>query len=128
MGYQALRNQNGSLATNNAVGQEALFHAADGHYNNAFGWEALFSVTSGTDNTAMGDGAAHGINTGSLNTCVGNDTCGNVAGANGVICFGSFVADEGVDNRTYIGNIAGTGQNNSVYVTIDLATGRLRLH
>jgi hypothetical protein len=125
VGYQALRHQNNPLAANNAVGQEALFNAIDGHYNNAFGWEALFSVTSGTDNTAMGDGAARNIDTGSLNTCLGDDTCGSVTSANGVICVGSFVSGEGVDNRTYIGNIATTAQSNSIYVTVDPATGRL---
>ena len=125
VGYQALKHQNNTLAANNAVGQRALFNATTGHYNNAFGWEALLNVTTGTDNTAMGDGAAFNINIGSNNTCLGADSCGSTTSANNVICIGSFVSSENVDNRTYIGNIAGTAQNNSIYVTVDPGTGRL---
>jgi trimeric autotransporter adhesin len=125
VGYKALAHQNGTLAANNAVGQNALFNALDGHYNNGFGWQALFNVTSGFDNTAIGDGAGSGINTGNFNTCLGDDTCGSVSSASGVLCIGSGVSGENVDNRTYIRNVATTGQNNSVYVTIDLVTGRL---
>jgi hypothetical protein len=127
---------------NTANGTFALLNNTEGNSNTALGRDALFANTNGNDNTASGRSALGNNTTGDFNTAIGvsalanniigsdNTAIGNNAGvsitAGGNVCIGADVSGEpGVQNTTYIRNIASTAQNNGFYVTVDPNTGRL---
>lgn len=82
----------GALASNIAVGQQALYNNISGFSNTAYGSKALFSNSSGYDNAAIGDNALYSNIDGLENTAVGNGTLyynvsgyGNTATGNGAL-------------------------------------------
>jgi hypothetical protein len=83
--------------------------------------------TIGDDNTAIGFGALAQNDTGTSNTALGYSAGANVTTANNVICIGSTVLGENINNHTYIGNINTTtvSGGNADFVTVDLTTGLL---
>jgi hypothetical protein len=62
---------NGAVATNTAVGKEAISGTATGAQNSALGYNALKSLTSGNYNTAIGSQASQNLSIGSDNTALG---------------------------------------------------------
>ncbi len=62
---------NGAVATNTAVGKEAISGTATGAQNSALGYNALKSLTSGNYNTAIGSQASQNLSLGSDNTALG---------------------------------------------------------
>jgi hypothetical protein len=105
-GSQALQS-NTTGDANTANGWLALFSNTEGDVNTAIGDHALFNNTTGVDNTAVGDIALFGNITGHNNTALGFGAGQSVTTANNVICIGSGVSGENVDNSCYIGNIYG---------------------
>ena len=61
----------GSVATNTAVGANALFSNTTGYYNTATGYQALYYHTTGNYNTGSGYCALYSNNTGFSNTAIG---------------------------------------------------------
>ena len=61
----------GSIATNTAIGEKALYNNTQGSENTANGWNALFSNTEGSENTANGWNALFSNTTGYRNTANG---------------------------------------------------------
>ena len=61
----------GSVATNTAVGVNALYYNTTGYYNTASGSYSLVSNTTGNYNTASGYGALYTNTTGPSNTAIG---------------------------------------------------------
>ena len=68
---------NSDIATNTAVGYEALVANTTGDQNTAVGYEALPSNTTGYHNTALGYQALEGNTSGLNNTAVGYQALGN---------------------------------------------------
>jgi trimeric autotransporter adhesin len=62
---------NGAIATNIAVGDQALFSNTTGESNTAQGWRVLYNNTTGSQNTGSGRYALHYNTTGSNNTALG---------------------------------------------------------
>src|SRR6266498_2158716 len=112
---------------NTAVGDEALFNNTVGAFNTAVGEAALSSNTAGNFNTAVGREALVNA-TGTANTGLGDETGFNVTTANNVICIGTALGGQNIDNSCFIGNIYSNVQPvigiNPDYVTID-SNGRL---
>lgn len=63
----------GSIASNTAIGDKALYNNTTGYQNTANGHGALYSNTTGNQNTANGYGALYGNTTGVYNTANGNE-------------------------------------------------------
>ena len=125
-GFEAL--DSNTIGNNNtAVGGSALFGNTEGNENTAIGDSALYGNTIGDDNTAIGFGALAQNDTGTSNTALGYSAGANVTTANNVICIGSTVLGENINNHTYIGNINTTtvSGGNAGFVTVDLTTGLL---
>jgi hypothetical protein len=61
----------GAVATNTAVGTDAISATATGTENAAMGYNALKTITSGSYNTALGSQAAKILSLGTENTAVG---------------------------------------------------------
>jgi hypothetical protein len=61
----------GAVATNTAVGTDAISATATGTENAAMGYNALKTITSGSYNTALGSQAAKILSIGTENTAVG---------------------------------------------------------
>jgi trimeric autotransporter adhesin len=105
IGYQALHS-NTTSDGNTAVGEFALANTT-GYSNTAMGDVALGENSTGANNTAIGHVALERCTTGSRNTALGENGGYNVTTANNVICIGSEVHGDNVDNSTWIGNIYG---------------------
>jgi trimeric autotransporter adhesin len=148
-GYQALffndgDPNNGEGSENSAFGAYALGNSTTGSLNSAFGWSALGFNTIGSFNTAIGGLALSSNSEGSFNTAVGRealvhatgtgntglgDQAGlNITTANNVICIGTAIGGQNIDNSCFIGNIYSNIQpvigTDPDYVTID-HNGRL---
>src|SRR6266542_3645500 len=112
---------------NTAVGDEALFNNTVGAFNTAVGEAALSSNTAGNFNTAVGREALVNA-TGTANTGFGEETGFNVTTANNVICIGTALGGQNIDNSCFIGNIYSNVQPvigiDPDYVTVD-SNGRL---
>jgi trimeric autotransporter adhesin len=106
MGYQALQ-ANTTGVNNTATGWLALANTTTGYSNTAMGDYALGLNTTGSNNTAIGHVALEKNTTGSQNTALGENAGYNVTTANNVICIGSEVHGDNVDNTTWIGNVYG---------------------
>lgn len=83
---------NGNIASNIAIGLQALFSNTSGFSNTVYGNNALFSNTSGYDNSAIGENALFSNVDGIENTSIGNGTLyynvsgyGNTAVGNGAL-------------------------------------------
>ena len=71
----------GAVATNTALGKQALFSVSSGSQNTATGYEALLTANSGAGNTAYGYQALRATGTGDNNTAVGRSSMlGNLSG------------------------------------------------
>jgi hypothetical protein len=137
-GYLSLRN-NTSGSFNTAVGAGTLL-SNTGNQNTATGVGALLSNTTGfantangalaliynngDENTAIGSGALAQNTAGSNNIAVGLNAGSSVTTANNVICIGSNVAGNNVDNSCYVGNIFGATSASGVGVLVN-TNGRL---
>ena len=112
---------------NTATGAGALLSNINGFLNTADGAFALFSNTPGIGNTANGEAALFNNGTGSGNTALGGTAGNNVTTANNVICIGSNVYGENVDNTCFIGNIFGqtSASGAAVYVNSNHRLGTL---
>ena len=72
---------NGAVATNTAVGKQALSSVSSGSQNTATGYESLLTVNSGAGNTAYGYHTLRSIGVGTNNVAVGRSTMlGNLEG------------------------------------------------
>ena len=70
-----------AVATNTALGKQALFSVSSGSQNTATGYEALLTANSGAGNTAYGYQALRATGTGDNNTAVGRSSMlGNLSG------------------------------------------------
>jgi hypothetical protein len=64
----------GAVATNTAIGYQAINAIATGTLNTAVGYQALKALTSGLQNVAIGSGALIALTSGLQNIAVGNST------------------------------------------------------
>ena len=72
---------NGAVATNTAVGKQALSSVSSGSQNTATGYESLLTVNSGAGNTAYGYHTLRSNGVGTNNVAVGRSTMlGNLEG------------------------------------------------
>jgi len=122
VGYHALlSNTNGS--DNSAFGWGALASNTTGIHDTATGFRALYSETTGGDNTATGYFALANV-TGHSNTAIGAGAGGSVTTANNVICIGTNVSGDNVNDSCFIGNIFGATSPNGIGVLVS-SNGRL---
>ena len=71
----------GAVASNTAVGKQALFSVSSGSQNTATGYDALLTANTGAGNTAYGYQALRATGTGDNNTAVGRSSMlGNLSG------------------------------------------------
>jgi hypothetical protein len=110
---------NTSGSANTAIGESALNQNTSALENTAVGASALHDTTTGVANTAVGVLAPANNPNGSSNTAIGVDAGQNVTTANNVICVGTNVFGENVDNSCYIGNIFDQPSANGVAVLIN---------
>jgi len=107
VGYQALSGNNSGNANNVAIGYQALKGNAVGAYNVAIGYQALLKDSSSPYNVAIGWGAASNI----YNTTSGSNVAIGYNAMNGATLGGNVV----------IGNSAASGSG--VYYTNNVAIG-----
>ena len=111
----------GSLATNTAVGRDALANNTTGNYNTAVGRSALYSNTTGNSNTAVGHVALHYNTEGHYNTAVGlnalaTNTTGDYNTAVGLNAGYQLIGN----NNTFLGSYQGAADLSN---TLSLSTG-----
>jgi hypothetical protein len=144
-GYQALyvndSSGTGLGSYNSAFGAFALTNNSNGEANSAFGTGAMEFNSTGQDNVAVGTDALLSNLTGGGNTAIGTDALESSTGsdntalgfaagqsvttANNVICIGSGVSGENVDNSCYIGNIYGAEISEFAAVVLVDADGKV---
>jgi hypothetical protein len=110
----------GSIATNTAVGVEAINATATGATNTAVGYRALFSLTSGAGNTSIGNQSGRLITTGTRNTGVGYFSLFNLAGGSRNVALG-YESLNGTTSGNYnnaIGDGAGYDVTTAEFNTI----------
>lgn len=123
----------GSIATNTAIGEKALYNNTTGFENTANGWNALFSNTEGYENTANGWNVLFSNTTGYQNTANGHgalysNTTGFSNTANGMgALYSNATGGQNTANgiRALFSNT--TGSNNTAYGASSLyynTTGR----
>jgi trimeric autotransporter adhesin len=124
-GFNAL-GSNTYGARNTAVGVEALLNNLDGAYNTAVGYRALHSLNGSFTgfNTAVGDFALSNDTSGGGNVGLGNAAGLSVTTANNVICIGTGIQGQNVNDSCYIGNIFGQNSFESMAVYVN-ALGKL---
>jgi hypothetical protein len=108
---------------NTGVGDKVLISNTAGNNNVAVGQSALQSNKTGNQNTAIGS-LTLPSSTGSNNIAVGFESGENVSTANNVICIGTNVRGNNVNDACYIGNIFGSTSSNGVAVFVN-SNGRL---
>ena len=75
----------GAVATNTAVGKQALFSVVAGSQNSGYGYESLLTVNSGAGNTGVGYQTLRATGVGDGNTAVGRSSMlSNLSGDNNV--------------------------------------------
>jgi hypothetical protein len=114
-------NTSGSL--NTVIGAAALVTNTTGGSNTAVGLNALFS-NNGDNNTAVGRGALGGNTSGGNNVALGFGAGSGVTTATNVICIGTNVAGNDVNDSCYIGNIFGDTSSGGTAVFVN-SNGRL---
>jgi hypothetical protein len=91
----------GNVASNTAVGFEAINATATGAFNTALGYRSLYSNTSGNSNHAIGSEALYSTTSGAQNIAIGNGAMyGNVSGAANI-----GISDNALRNTTGSQNI-----------------------
>lgn len=137
---------NGAIATNTALGKNALGVNTSGSFGTAVGESALTSNTTGTANSALGNSALNYNNigaynlaagasamyyntTGNSNTAVGRASLQNNTTGSSNIALG---ADSGTalttgSSNTILGSIAGTAGLSSTVIVAAGTTERLRI-
>jgi Chaperone of endosialidase len=113
---------NTSGGLNTAVGAATMPLNSTGSSNTAIGLNALFS-NNGDNNTAVGRGALGG-STGNNNVALGFGAGSGVTTASNVICIGTNVAGNDVNDSCYIGNIFGDTSSGGTAVFVN-TNGRL---
>ena len=97
----------GAVATNTAVGKDAISATATGADNTALGYNTLKAITSGTGNTAVGSQAALGLTTGINNTVFGNSALSTVTSSQSNTAIGNdalkLLGDSTNDRNTAVG-------------------------
>ena len=132
-----------AVATNTAVGKQALLSVVAGSQNSGFGYESLLTVNSGAGNTGLGHQALRATGVGDNNTAVGRGAMlanlsgdSNVAlGANALetntvgdanVCLGFYAGY----NATGTGNVligpadSGNPVNDATYAPLNAAGDR----
>ena len=106
----------GAVATNTAVGKQALFSVSSGSQNTATGYESLLTANSGSGNTGYGYHTLRSTGVGVNNTAVGRSTMlSNLSGDNNTAIGANAletntVGDANVCLGYYAGyNCSGTG-------------------
>ena len=127
----------GSVASNTAVGYQAINNAATGGSNTALGYGTLISLTSGSSNVAVGGnsfrGALYANTTGANNTAIGSSAAySNTSGqGNTVVGTGAYalattgIFNTGIGYQTMFNGIVTGGYNvtSGVYSANNLTTG-----
>ena len=134
---------NSAVATNTAVGKQALLSVVAGSQNSGFGYESLLTVNAGAGNTGLGHQALRATGVGDNNTAVGRGAMlanlegdANVAlGANALetntvgdanVCLGFYAGY----NATGTGNVligpadSGNPVNDATYAPLNAAGDR----
>lgn len=110
----------GTVATNTAVGYQAINASATGTNNTAVGYQAMYANTTGTSNVAMGYLSLDANTTGTQNTSIGvsaltNNTTG---GSNVAVGVSALEASTTGASNTAIGENAGAGITTGQYNNI----------
>jgi hypothetical protein len=110
----------GGVATNTALGGEALQSNTTGSTNTAVGYQAVYSNTTGTANTALGLQALYANTTASSNTAIGYQSAVlNTTGANNVAVGESALrSNTTASNNTAVGYQAGYSQTTVIRNTL----------
>jgi len=106
----------GSVATNTAVGLNAINATATGGTNTAVGQLALTALTSGTSNTALGSGTLRANTTGQYNVAIGAADSGG---------FEALRSNTTASNNTAVGNAA-SGKNTTGALNTAIGFAALR--
>ena len=97
----------GAVATNTAVGTDAISATATGAENTAMGYNALKVVTSGSKNTSIGSQAAKALTTGTDNTTIGYRALSTVTSSQSNTAIGNdalrLLGDTTNDRNTAVG-------------------------
>lgn len=100
---------NNAIASNTAMGYNALNSNTTGSQNTGVGFEALTTVNSGFGNTAFGHKALNVVGIGDYNTSVGRDSTLNLTSGNNntAVGVGSLSENTSGNNNVCIGYFAG---------------------
>jgi hypothetical protein len=97
----------GAVATNTAVGKDAISATATGADNTALGYNTLKAITSGSGNTTVGSQAALAMTTGTNNTVFGNSALSTVTSSQSNTAIGNdalkILGDSTNDRNTAVG-------------------------
>jgi hypothetical protein len=97
----------GAVATNTAVGKDAISATATGTDNTALGYNTLKAITSGSGNTTVGSQAALAMTTGTNNTVFGNSALSTVTSSQSNTAIGNdalkLLGDSTNDRNTAVG-------------------------
>ena len=107
----------GSVASNTALGKQALFSVSSGSQNTATGFEALLTANTGAGNTAYGYQALRATGTGDNNTAVGRSSMlGNLSGEKNTTLGANTLESSTVGDANvcigYYSGFAATGSGN----------------
>ena len=110
---------NGAVATNTAVGKQALLSVVSGSQNTAVGYETLLTVNAGAGNTGYGHQVLRSTGVGNANTAVGRSAMlGNTSGDNNTAIGANALETNTVgDSNVCLGYYAGynaTGTGNVI--------------
>ena len=109
----------GAVATNTAVGFQAINATATGTSNTALGYQALTANTSGGSNTSVGHNSLIRNTTGTSNTALGQAALQN--NTTNVATLGSITGGSGYTTGTYTGVVM-TLSSGSTAITYPTAT------
>tara|TARA_B100000925_G_scaffold20760_1_gene14127 strand:+ start:61 stop:4599 length:4539 start_codon:yes stop_codon:yes gene_type:complete len=111
---------NSAIASNTAVGKQALLSAVSGSQNSAFGFETLLTINSGAGNTGLGHQVLRSTGVGDGNTAVGRGAMlSNLSGDNNVALGSNALETNTVGNANVcIGYFAGYNVGGSGNVLI----------
>ena len=100
---------NNAIASNTAMGYNALNSNTTGSQNTGVGFEALTTVNAGFGNSAFGHKALNVVGTGDYNTSVGRDSTLNLTSGNNntAVGVGSLSENTSGNNNVCIGYFAG---------------------
>jgi hypothetical protein len=116
----------GAVATNTAVGFQAMLASATGTNNTALGIFANYAVTSGSANTGIGSGANASVTSGNDNTAVGQAALNNSTGSsNTAVGRSALASNTTASNNTAVGYQAGYSNTTG---TQQVAVGRQSLY